>query len=95
MDCRTAYCTFINKVIIIIGRGGQARSFNYLGPIGLGNGPEVLGNGNGPHLLCIMSHSGLCRSALCRIRQLCRIRHYVAFCLMSFGIVLFSVMSLG
>ena len=92
-----------------MGRGGQARSFNYLGPIGLGNGPyvlgngpEVLGNGNGPHLLC---------TVLCRIRYyvafgvmsfgimlhsaLCRIRHYVAFCLMSFGIVLFSVMSLG
>ena len=67
-----------------MGRGGQARSFNYLGPIGLGNGPyvlgngpEVLGNGNGPHLLCIMSHS-----VLCCIRGYV-VRHYVAFGIMS------------
>ena len=67
-----------------MGRGGQARSFNYIGPIGLGNGPyvlgngpEVLGNGNGPHLLCIMSHS-----VLCRIRGYV-VRHYVAFGIMS------------
>ena len=88
----------------------------------LGNGPQVLGNdngppvlGNGPHLLGIMSqfgialhvrfgimsHSGLCHSALCRIQgyvvwhYLCRIRHYVAFGLMSFGYVSFGIMSFG
>ena len=36
-----------------------------------------------------MSHSGLCRSAMCHIR------HYVAFGLMSFGYVSFGVMSLS
>ena len=61
----------------------------------LGNGPQVLGNDNGPLVLCkgphllgnmsqfgIMSHSGLCRLALCR-SALCRIRPYVAFGLIS------------
>ena len=47
----------------------------------------------------------LCHSALCRIlgyvvqhnvhSALCRIRHYVAFGIMSFGIVLFAVKSFG
>ena len=40
--------------------------------------------GNGPHVLGIMSHWGLCR-----------IRYYVAFGVMSFGIVSFDVMSFG
>ena len=60
------------------------------------------GLANGPHLLGIMSHSGLCRSVSCCSR-LCRIRgyvvwHNVALCrigLLSFGIVFFSVMLFG
>ena len=61
--------------------------------------------GNGPHLLGIMSHSGLCRirdyvafglcrSVLCH-SGLCRIRVYVVLGLMSFGIVSFGVMLFG
>ena len=45
----------------------------------LGNGPYAFDNG--PHLLGIMSHSGLCR-----------IWHYVAFGVMSFGIMSHSVL---
>ena len=60
----------------------------------LGNGPQVLGNdngplvlGNGPHLLGNMSQFGIMsHSALCRIRGYV-VRHYVAFGLMSFGIM--------
>ena len=55
----------------------------------LGNGPQVLGNGNGLHMLGnglhflgIISHSGLCR-----------IRYYVAFRVISFGIMWFGIMS--
>ena len=44
------------------------------------NGPLVLGIG--PHLLGIMSHSGLCRSSLCRIRGYV-VGHNVAFGIMS------------
>ena len=55
----------------------------FLGPIGLGNGPYVLGNG--PPLLGIMSHSGLCRLALCR-SALFRIRGYVVRHNVAFGI---------
>ena len=54
----------------------------------LGNGPQVLGYdngpqviGNGPHLLGIITHLGLCR-----------IWYYVPFGVMSFG-MLFGVMS--
>ena len=47
--------------------------------LGNGNGPLVLGNG--PHVLGIMSHS-----------EFCRIRHYVAFGLISFGIMSHSAL---
>ena len=73
----------------------------------LGNGPQVLGNDNGPHvlgnglhLLGIVSQFGIMSlSALCRIRGYV-VRHYVlrhnvAFGLMSFGYVSFGVMSFG
>ena len=65
----------------------------------LGNRPQVLGNdngplvlGNGPHLLGITSQFGIMsHSALCRIRGYV-VRHnvvrpYVAFGIMSFGIM--------
>ena len=68
----------------------------------LGNGPQVLGNGNGPHMLGIMSHSdfvafgimshsGLCGLALCR-SGLCRIRGYVVQHNVAFGITSHSAL---
>ena len=61
----------------------------------LGNGQQVLGNdngslvlGTGPHLLGNMSQFGIMsHSALCRIRR------YVAFGVMLFGIMSFGLMS--
>ena len=66
--------------------------------------------GNGPHVLGIMSHSGLCpirdhvtigimSFGLCRILGEV-VRDYVAFCIQSFwivslGLMCFSVMSFG
>ena len=62
----------------------------------LGNGPQVLGNGNvllvlgnGPHLLGILLHSGFCP-----IRYFV-VRDYVAFGVILFRIMSFGVMSLG
>ena len=73
----------------------------------LGNGPQVLGNDNGPHVLGnglhllgivsqfgIMSHSALCRIRGYVVRHYV-LRHNVAFGLMSFGYVSFGVMSFG
>ena len=65
----------------------------------LGNGPQVLGNdngppvlGNGPHLLGIMSQFGIMsHSALCRIRGYV-VRHNVAFGIMSHSALCRSAM---
>ena len=77
----------------MLGNGLQVIG-NVNGPLVLGNGPHLLGIMSHSLLCCIrhyvvfgiMSHSGICHSALC-CSALCRIRVYVIRHNVAFGIM--------